>query len=87
MHRKSGDVYTFLGSFYGKLGEFQKEIDDCDMAIRIEPNWAKPYSNGELPLPIWEKFEEAIDDQSKAILSSIANASKLTIGGAKTTKR
>lgn len=58
----SNEAMTYLGGVYGLNGDFRKEIELCQKAIRINPNYADSYINlgtAQLSLMLWVEAEKS----------------------------
>ena len=52
-------TYTFLGWAYSSLGNFEKAIDKCKIAIDMDPEFGNPYNDIGAYLINLDRFEEA----------------------------
>ena len=41
----TAEAYTFLGWAYSFLGDYEKAIDECKLAIEIDPEFGNPYND------------------------------------------
>lgn len=62
----TAEAYTFRGWAYGFLKRFDDAIEDCMMAISIDPEFGNPYNDIGSYLVSMGKFEEAVDWLEKA---------------------
>lgn len=72
-YKKSIDYYptpkahTFLGWAFSLNGRFEEAIDECKIAIELDPNFGNPYNDIGSYLINLGKFDEAIYWLEKAI--------------------
>ncbi|HRN27327.1 MAG: tetratricopeptide repeat protein [Ignavibacteriaceae bacterium] len=72
-YRKSIDYFptpkahTFLGWAFSLNGKFQEAIDECKIAIDLDPNFGNPYNDIGSYLINLEQYDEAIYWLEKAI--------------------
>ncbi len=72
-YKKSIDFYptpkahTFLGWAFSLNGKFQEAIDECKIAIDLDPNFGNPYNDIGSYLINLEQYDEAIYWLEKAI--------------------
>lgn len=38
-----GNIFPYRAAAYGKIGEHQKAIEDCQKALSLDPNYGKAY--------------------------------------------
>ena len=38
-----GNFFPYRAAAYGKIGEHQKAIEDCQKALSLDPNYGKAY--------------------------------------------
>ena len=63
----TAEAYTFRGWTYSFLGEYQRAIDECLQAIKVDPEFGNPYNDIGAYLIEQEKWEEAIPWFEKAM--------------------
>ena len=62
-------AHTFLGWAYSLLGEYEEAINQCKVAIGLNPNFGNPYNDIGSYLISLERHDEAIEWLEKAILA------------------
>jgi Tfp pilus assembly protein PilF len=63
----TAEAYTFLGWTYHMQGKVQQAIDECKMAIEIDPDFGNPYNDIGAYLIGLERYDEAIPWLEQAI--------------------
>lgn len=61
-------AYYNRGLAYGKNGQFDKAMEDFDMAIALDPSDSRSYNNRGVIYGLTGSYDKAIDDFSAAIL-------------------
>ena len=56
----TADAHTYLGWAYSFQGRIDKAIAECEIAIRLDPEFGNPYNDIGVYLMQQEKFDEAI---------------------------
>jgi small glutamine-rich tetratricopeptide repeat-containing protein alpha len=59
--------YCNRAAAFSRIGEYQKAIDDCNQAIRYDPNYGKAYGRLGLAFSKMNRHQEAIDAYKNAI--------------------
>jgi tetratricopeptide (TPR) repeat protein len=65
-HYPTAEAYTFLGWTYSFKGDYTKAIEQCEMAIAIDPDFGNPYNDIGAYLINLGRLEEAIPWLQKA---------------------
>jgi tetratricopeptide (TPR) repeat protein len=65
----TAEAYTFRGWTYSFLGEYERAIQDCHQAIRLDPEFGNPYNDIGAYLIEQEKWDEAIPWFEKAMVA------------------
>jgi Tfp pilus assembly protein PilF len=65
----SAEAHTFLGWSMSHLGRFQEAIEQCKIAIKLDPDFGNPYNDIGVYLVQLGRPEEAIPFLEKAIAS------------------
>ncbi|XP_078379165.1 tetratricopeptide repeat protein 12-like [Oculina patagonica] len=60
-------LYTNRAQAYIKLDDFESAIQDCDLALKIDPKWAKAFVHKARALQAQGKFDEAVSVLKSAI--------------------
>ena len=63
----TAEAYTFRGWTYSFLGDYERAIEDCHRAIKVDPEFGNPYNDIGAYLIEQEKWEEAIPWFEKAM--------------------
>lgn len=66
-YNPTAKAYTFLGWAYSLQGKFDEAIEQCKIAISIDPSYGNPYNDIGSYLISLKKYDEAIDWLEKAI--------------------
>ncbi|MDP2602838.1 MAG: tetratricopeptide repeat protein [Deltaproteobacteria bacterium] len=56
----TADAHTYLGWAYSFQGRIDKAIAECEIAIKLDPEFGNPYNDIGVYLMQQEKFDEAI---------------------------
>lgn len=62
-----GTSYPYQGFIYNDLGKKQAAIEDCNIAIKLNPMLSDAYTNRGMALRNLGKCEEAFRDYAKAV--------------------
>jgi len=62
----TADAYTYLGWAYSYQGKIEEAIAQCEIAIRLDPEFGNPYNDIGVYLMQQQKFDEAIPWLEKA---------------------
>ena len=62
----TGDAHTYLGWAYSFQGKIDEAIAQCEIAIRLDPEFGNPYNDIGVYLMQQQKFDEAIPWLEKA---------------------
>ena len=62
----TADAHTYLGWTYSFQGKIEEAIAECEIAIRIDPDFANPYNDIGVYLMQQQKLDEAIPWLEKA---------------------
>ena len=65
--RSLTDAYNLRCAVRNQIGDYQKAIDDCNQALRLNPKYYNAYVNRGLALVGQGKVQEAIEDYNRAI--------------------
>jgi len=65
----TADAHTYLGWAYSFLGKIDDAISQCEIAIRLDPDFGNPYNDVGVYLMQQQKLEEAIPWLEKAKLA------------------
>ena len=65
----TADAHTYLGWAYSFLGKIDEAISQCEMAIRLDPEFGNPYNDIGVYLMQQQKLDEAIPWLDKAKLA------------------
>ncbi len=60
-------IYNYLGNAYGKKKDYDRAIADFNQAIKIDPNYAKPYNNRGLAYYYKKDYDRAFADFNQAL--------------------
>ncbi len=63
----TAEAYTFLGWTYHMQGKIEEAIDECKLAIEIDPDYGNPYNDIGVYLIDLNRHEEAIPWLEQAI--------------------
>jgi len=63
----TAEAYTFRGWTYSFLGDYQRAIEDCHRAIKVDPDFGNPYNDIGAYLIEQGKWDEAIPWFEKAM--------------------
>jgi Tfp pilus assembly protein PilF len=63
----TAEAHTFLGWTYHMQGKVQQAIDECKLAIEVDPNFGNPYNDIGAYLIGLERYDEAIPWLEQAI--------------------
>lgn len=59
--------YCNRAAAYSRLGDYQKAVDDCNQALRYDPNYGKAYGRLGLAYSKMNRHQEAIDAYKNAM--------------------
>jgi len=62
----TADAHTYLGWVYSMQGKIDKAIAECEVAIKIDPDFGNPYNDIGVYLMQQQKLDEAIPWLEKA---------------------
>ena len=62
----TAEAYTFLGWAYSFMGKYDEAIEECQRAIRVDPDFGNPYNDIGAYLIEKGRYEEAIPWLEKA---------------------
>jgi len=65
----TAEAYTFRGWTHSFSGDYDRAIEDCYQAIRVDPEFGNPYNDIGAYLIEQEKWDEAIPWFEKAMLA------------------
>jgi Tfp pilus assembly protein PilF len=65
----TADAHTYLGWAYSLLGKIDDAIAQCELAIRLDPDFGNPYNDIGVYLMQQQKLDEAIPWLEKAKLA------------------
>lgn len=60
-------AHTYLGWAYSLLGNFEEAIEECKIAIELDPNYGNPYNDIGSYLLNLNRYDEAVSWFEKAI--------------------
>jgi len=60
-------AHTYLGWAYSLYGKYEKAIEECEIAIELDPDYGNPYNDIGSYLVTLNRFDEAISWLEKAI--------------------
>jgi tetratricopeptide (TPR) repeat protein len=65
----TAEAYTFRGWTYSFLSDYTRAIDDCRLAIKVDPDFGNPYNDIGAYLIEQDKWDEAIPWFEKAMVA------------------
>jgi tetratricopeptide (TPR) repeat protein len=65
----TAEAYTFRGWTYSFLGDYDRAIEECMQAIKLDPGFGNPYNDIGAYLIEQEKWDEAIPWFEKAMIA------------------
>ncbi|MFM7775041.1 MAG: tetratricopeptide repeat protein [Candidatus Kapaibacterium sp.] len=56
---ETSEAHTFLGWAYSFLGDYARAIEECTLAIELDPDYGNPYNDMAAYLIYLDKYDEA----------------------------